>query len=264
MRKNKLSKRSVGITHIGPFRELKATALIKETGTMKRWNYDLSGKVDRTPRFSMGVASLSGGCKSTVYGDQEEKIREKSCIVAKGRMRVKWNGKEEILNRFDYLYVPPNSEYEIEDVGSEELVYIWMMAPSLAANVNPTENDREISVIRTLKLKPHQVFLPGNERSIYEVRLAQNYNFGLNVRPAGTFAPLHTHDPLDSDEGFVVMEGKLQITDTEGKSRVLEQFDFAYVPPFGGNLNRNIGSDTAYYIYAEAPAVEIKEVSLES
>lgn len=209
----------------------------------------------------MGVAELNPGSESTIYGESADYSSEKLCMVATGSLIFENDSHQTILETFDCVYVPPNTKYKIR-AASDKVFYIWVLADSdLASESSPENYNHGPRVIKTLReIQPKEVLDEKNRRTLYEIKLAKGFNFGIIRRATGTFAPMHTHDPPDSEEAFIALTGELQITDTIGSRFILKQFDSVYIPPFGGNLNKNIGTTDAWYAYAEAPATEIREI----
>lgn len=230
---------------------------------MKRWLFATRANLGFLPKVSIGVSSFSPGMKSTLYGTDEEKSREKACIVINGIMKLSYKGGgEKVLSYRDCAYIPPNVDYQIENAGYSELKLAWAMGPSLDSNLDsPNTGSSEPRVVRTLsEIVPIQVNLPGLERSIYRIDHPTTFRFALFTRRAHTYSPLHTHDPKDFEEGYIVLSGSLKLTDLNGHSNLLHEGDFAYVPPYGGNLNENVSDEEVHYLWCGAPAVSMREI----
>jgi quercetin dioxygenase-like cupin family protein len=245
--------------------------ITKEGGTLRRWLYATRANLGFIPRMAMGVSILSTGCVSILFGNDEERQMEKACIVISGIMKVSsQGGNEHTLAYRDCAHIPAGVDYEIENVGYSDLKVAWTMAPSfdsvresLSMRETP-DHEKELRVVRTLTdIKPVQVSLPGLERSIYKIDQPKNFRFALFTRKAHTYSPLHTHDPPDFEEGYVVLEGSLKLTDLNGTSNSLHEGDFAYVPPYGGNFNENVSDEEVHYLWSGAPAVSMKEVPVD-
>ncbi len=240
----------------------------KKTGTLRRWLYASKSNLGFVPRMAIGVSILSSGCISTLYGDDQEKQMEKACIVISGIMKISSGANQHTLSYRDCAYFPAGLDYEIENVGYSNLKIAWTMAPSFDSPTErlgiPNTQQQELKVVRTLtEIKPVQVNLPGLERSIYKFDHPKNFRFALFTRKAHTYSPLHTHDPPDFEEGYIVLQGSLKLTDLKGTSNELYEGDFAYVPPFGGNFNENVSDGEVQYAWSGAPAVSMKEVPVD-
>jgi glyoxylate utilization-related uncharacterized protein len=242
----------------------------KETGTLRRWLYATKANLGFVPRIAIGVSILSSGCVSTLYGNDEERHVEKACIVISGIMKISSpEENDHSLTYRDCAYIPAGLDYEIENVGYSDLKIAWTMAPSFdspkeALGSMKTHEQEELKVVRTLiDVKPVQITLPGLERSIYKIDHPKNFRFALFTRKAHTYSPLHTHDPPDFEEGYVVLQGSLKLTDLKGTSSMLREGDFAYVPPFSGNFNENVSNEEVHYLWSGAPAVSMREVPVD-
>ncbi|MGI0080439.1 MAG: cupin domain-containing protein, partial [Nitrososphaerales archaeon] len=240
----------------------------KKGRVLERYTYISKSNLGRVPKFSAGVSILSKNFASTLSGSKQEFAREKACIIASGKMSVKWNNKKESLGPNDCLYIPSHTEYEIANLGDDELSFAWTISPSFDENL-PKEVKREnskgeVRVIRTLKdVRPIVLAAKGMERSIYPISQTRGFHFALFLRGPSTYAPLHTHLPRDFEEAFIVLDGKLKVSGINGESFNLKQFDCAYVPPFGGNMNENTSSKTVMYLWMGSPPVNVKEIPVE-
>lgn len=234
-----------------------------DEGVMKRWLFATKANLGFAPRISMGVSSFSTGSRSTFYSDEEEIPREKACIVMNGIMKLSYKGGQgKVLSYRDCAYIPPNVDYEVENAGYSDLRVAWAIGPSLDSEVKPHPVGLdEPRVVRTLsEITPVKVTLRGLERSIYRIDYPTTFRFALFTRKAHTYSPLHTHDPKDFEEGYIVLSGSLKLTDQSGRSNLLHEGDFAYVPPYGGNLNENVSDDEVHYLWCGAPAVSMREI----
>jgi mannose-6-phosphate isomerase-like protein (cupin superfamily) len=77
---------------------------------------------------------------------------------------------------------------------------------------------------------------------------------GIIKRPPGSVAPLHKHDPSTLTEAFTVIDGRLLITDQDGRDVVLDPGDFMYIPERGMHQNKSIHVDETTYAFIENPA----------
>ncbi|MGI0085222.1 MAG: cupin domain-containing protein, partial [Nitrososphaerales archaeon] len=166
------------------------------------------------------------------------------------------------------LYIPSYTEYEIANLGDDELRCAWTISPSFDEKVTKEvkkENSKgEVRVIRTLEdVRPIVLAVKGMERSIYPISETRRFHFALFLRGPSTYAPLHTHFPQDFEEAFIVLDGKLKVSGINGESFNLGQFDCAYIPPFGGNMNENRSSETVRYLWMGSPPVNVKEIPVE-
>ena len=233
---------------------------------LTRWLFATRENLGFSPRMAVGVSKLETDCKSTLFGTVEENDREKACIVIKGIMKLSASGATgKILSYRDFAYIPPGLDYEVENVGYTDLDVAWVMSPSFESKPDSlTSGWGEPVVIRTLsEVEPVKVTIPGMERSIYRLDYAKSFRFALFTRKGHTYSPLHTHEPKDFEEGYVVLQGSLTLTDLNGSSKTLHEGDFAYVPPYGGNMNENVSDDEVHYMWCGAPAVSMKEIPVD-
>jgi mannose-6-phosphate isomerase-like protein (cupin superfamily) len=224
---------------------------------------DETSVMDEKPSFNLGVTVLRRGSASTMTGSKEEINREKFCMVMVGTIGVKQEGHLLSLGPFDCLYVPAGASCSMNETDNKEAVYFWVLAPPFSQNKgsNVTYPGRDAQVIRLSEVTPSVMFKqPPDQRTSYELMHGSNFIVGLVRRPPGAFGPLHTHDPPDCEEAYISIQGCLEITDIARVAHVLRPFDALYVPPYGGNSNRNIGEEDCVYAYVESPAIEVKEV----
>jgi glyoxylate utilization-related uncharacterized protein len=235
-----------------------------ENDLMRRWILIDEAGTGRKTRFNQGVTMLRNGVSTLIFGDDNEEPREKFCMVARGEMGVIHEGIAERLKPLDCLYAPAHSTYQINAAGTE-VTYLWVIAPSFSSNVDRSPHPSVLKprIIRASELEPTEIFedFP-DQRTTYHVLTGENFSFGFVKRPTKAHGFLHTHDPQDYEEAFISIQGSVEITDTTGVSHVLEPYDSAYVPPFGGNMNRNAGPEECIYAYVESPAVAVKEVAV--
>lgn len=244
----------------------KPTIIEGKNGTLRRWLYATKSNLNMVPRIAIGVSVFSSGCVSTIYGSDEEAKREKALIVMSGIMKVTSGDKSYSLYHRDCAYIPAGVNYQIENIGYSDLKIAWTIAPSF--DVNPVSEETshgELKVLRTFaESAPVSRLEPGLERTIYRLDFPKNFRFALFTRKAHTYSPLHTHDPPDFEEGYIVLQGSLKLTDLQGKSSSIREGDFAYVPPFGGNFNENVENEEVHYLWVGAPGVSMKEIPIES
>lgn len=250
--------------------EKQEPVVIEKRGkTLRRWLYATKANLGFVPRIALGVSILSSGCISTLSGSDEERGIERACIVISGIMKITSKSRDHTLSYRDCAYLPAGTDYEIENVGYSDLKIAWTAAPSFdsiaTSGSSKNQEQDDVKIIRTLtEVKPVQVNLPRLERSIYRIDYPRNFRFALFTRKAHTYSPMHTHDPPDFEEGYIVLQGSLKLTDLNGGSNVLKEGDFAYVPPFGGNFNENLSDDEVHYLWSGAPAVSMKEVPIDA
>jgi|SRR5579872_1536094 len=215
--------------------------------------------------FALGVTMIRNRVETLMSGreEKEELARERFCVIMRGAVRVKIGEIEHRLNTFDCLYAPIGTTYLIGEADGQEAIFFWVFAPPFSdpkSKVSPTE-EKNARIVRLQDVSPSVFFdVPPDRRTSYEMIRGANFSVGLVRRPSGAYGPLHIHDPPDSEEAYVAIQGTLQITGLTGVADVLQPFDGLYVPPFGGNSNRNIGHDECVYAYVEYPAVGIKEI----
>jgi mannose-6-phosphate isomerase-like protein (cupin superfamily) len=214
--------------------------------------------------FNLGITILKNRVEASMSGrEAEEQSRERFCVVMQGASKVKIGATEYRLNSLDCLYAPSGTSYSMGEADGNEAIFFWVLAPpfSVAKQEENIVSEKNAQIIRIQEVNPSVVLTePPDRRTSYEMIHGTNFNVGLVRRPSGAYGPLHTHDPPDCEEAYVSIQGVLQITDVTGVSKILQPFDSLYVPPYGGNSNRNIGSDECVYAYVEYPAIGVKEI----
>ena len=51
--------------------------------------------------------------------------------VLKGRARLKWGGSSVEIKEGDAVYLPAGNEYELENLGDEEAVIVYVLSPPI-------------------------------------------------------------------------------------------------------------------------------------
>lgn len=245
------------------FLETKFAHSITSSGsTYKIWRYTLPELLGRTPRFECGVSTLTSNGRCNLVTSKDSEINhERLFVVAKGSMDCTLEGsdlKTAQLESTDCLYLPPGASCTAENKGDTELVLGWASAKSDGSR------DESAQVIKTLKeVAPVKLEIKGLERSIYRIKQSKGFHFAIFTRGANTYSPLHTHEPKYFEEAFIVIKGKLWVTGLNDQTSALNEFDFAYVPPYGGNLNENKSNEPVTYAWIGAPPIDMKEIPVD-
>lgn len=237
------------------------TAPIASGSAFKLWKYTKED-LGQIPKFDCGVFALSPDSQSNLLVGLDlatERKLERLFVVARGSAICKHGETKIELENSDCVYLPPGADCTVENTGGTELVLGW--ASSFLAYDSQRES---VQVIKTLKeVTPVTLTIKGLEREIYRIKQTKGFHFAVFRRGAHTYSPLHTHDPPYFEEAFIVLGGKLWVTGLDGQTNGLSDFDFAYVPPYGGNLNENKSGEGVTYAWIGAPAVNMKEIPVE-
>jgi hypothetical protein len=246
---------------IKSFSTRSVTPIELENGSIRRWTFIDEAGTGRKTRFDLGVSTLKAGVETSILGDSREERLEKLCLVTRGEIDVIQGTRKDRLGPLDSLSAPPGSRYLIS-APEGEATFIWVTAPSLSGLIESRHSYVGTPrIVRARELKPTDASTePPNRFTTYPILRGANFIFGFVKRPSGAHGFLHTHDPQDCEEAFISVKGSVQINDTTGASHVLEPYDAVYVPPFGGNMNRNVGPDECIYAYVNSPAVDIKDI----
>lgn len=256
-KRNQIAVRAKYFTETAP-----TESLANADSTSKVWRYS-DQDLGQRPKFDCGILTISPYSEfslSTGVDQAVEKQLERLFVVARGSASCNYRGGSAVeVKNSDCVYLPQGTECTVESTG-EELVLAWASAldkTNLAAK-------EPVQVIKTLSdVTPVTLKIKGLERKIYRIKQTRGFHFAVFKRGAQTYSPLHTHEPPYFEEAFVVLGGKLWVTGLDGQTNELSDFDFAYVPPYGGNLNENRSDATVTYAWIGAPPVNMKEIPVD-
>ena len=240
--------------------------LFKEN--LRVWNYTNPNCLGHKTRFDCGILTLAPSNKTELTGftgKNNEISSERVLVLARGSVTVQESSSVEDvskINLYDCIYLPPGSSCLVENTSTVESVFAW--ASSTSEIRTQHSESKKAQIIKTLSdITPVTLTVKGLERAIYPIKQTKSFHFALFKRGANTYSPLHTHDPPDFEEAFIVLKGNLWVTDLKGTTHALDEFDFACVPPFGGNLNENKSDKEVSYIWIGAPPVNMKELPVD-
>jgi glyoxylate utilization-related uncharacterized protein len=227
------------------------------------WCYRLADCSGLSTNFSCGVTILPAHkCSNIdgVTGRLEDSSFERIAVLVKGSMSVHRTGidhRNEKLEQYSCVYLPSEQTCIIKNPGNEDAVLAWISSNSAISQGSKADS---IQIVRPFEeIEPVVLSIKGMERSIYRIKQTKNFHFAIFRRGSNTYSPLHTHDPPDFEEAFIVLDGKLWVTDLNGQTSLLNELDYAYVPPFGGNLNENRSGQEVKYLWIGFPPVNMKE-----
>ena len=231
--------------------------------TCKLWRY--TGKdLGPTPKFDCGIFTLSLNSRTSlpVSSGALDRRSEYLFVVARGSAKCNYEGGNTLLiEESDCIYFPPGTSCEIQNTGGVDLVLGWV---SSVLDKPDGSESKSVQVIKTLRdVTPVTLTIKGLERDIYRIKQTRGFHFAVFKRGAQTYSPLHTHEPPYFEEAFIVLRGKLWVTGLDGNTNALNDFDFAYVSPYGGNLNENRSNEGVTYAWIGAPPVNMKEIPVE-
>jgi oxalate decarboxylase/phosphoglucose isomerase-like protein (cupin superfamily) len=230
--------------------------------------YSVADGSARSTNISCGVTILPAHKRSNINGITgrlADSSFERIAVLAKGSMLVHWNGTDhwtEKMEQYSCVYLPSEQTCIIENLGNEDAVLAWTSSNSAISQESKADS---IKIVRPFEeIEPVVLSIKGFQRLIYRIKQTKNFHFAIFRRGANTYSPLHTHDPSDFEEAFIVLDGKLWVTDLNGQTSLLNGLDYAYVPPFGGNLNENRSGQEVKYLWIGFPPVNMKEKPVDS
>lgn len=239
------------LKYVRTFRDTK-THLNVDSGTVQHWCPITS---DETDAFDLGVCRFTSGSTGRIHPEMDKYEAEWDFVLmpSKGSIEITGESDSYPLSRFDFVYVPSGSNHRVRNTGKNEAWAIWAAVPSTI------ESPSSIQYVNTFEdievgtgADPEDIkkyWIPISEHSIG----VKDLEMGLIFRPPGTEVPYHQHDPLETKEAFVSIEGVMGVQGPEQYYKV-EEYDAMYVPPSGRHSNRNISHKELRYVFIETPA----------
>lgn len=239
--------------HVRTFQDLR-TNIVAENQVRQYWTII---EADRTESFDLGVARFTpdargtGHCPDGTPGDD----RDVAVIVSEGEMAIEiGDGQLRRMNQYDIAYVPADRSHRVRNVGERDAWLIWATVPPGTGNSpEPTVSSTFAEIDAGTGVDPDDIkryWIPFSQDHLG----IEHFEMGIIFRPPGTEVPLHRHDPPETKEAFVVLDGEMVVEGREGRTYQLSDYEGLYVPPDGQHSNRNVGSETLRYVFIETPA----------
>lgn len=249
--------------------------------SLNRWWLPLSEETTGHDYFDLGFGFVQPGERTTVYPPNTEYEfgeMETASIVLEGRMQVEHpNGTTEVLDERDCLFLPPETDCTIRNVGDEELRHGWIAAAPHEHNTLDLTDEQRANrpdgpeVIRTLEeIEPSFQSSPGHTKR-YWVAIspdtvgAKHFTFGYMTRPAGSKVPLHYHEhqPEITEGYMVVNDHDMLVGDGVNDPLRLSKYDTVFIPPYGQHYNKNVGDGWLDYLFVESPPRTAEQIEAE-
>jgi oxalate decarboxylase/phosphoglucose isomerase-like protein (cupin superfamily) len=212
---------------------------------------------DMSGFFELGVSRFTSGAIGEINPQTEEYDNSDLVIMPSVGSLDLYGGEDKVgtLNQYDFGFVPETSPHNIKNSSEEDVWAIWAAVPSCNDTVVPST----ITLVNTFEDVPVGTGEDPEDIKRYWVPISEeslgisHFTMGLIFRPPGTEVPYHQHDPPETKEAFVSLNGIMGVQGPDEYYK-LHEYDAMYVPQNGRHSNRNIGHQELRYVFIESPA----------
>ncbi|WP_193494236.1 cupin domain-containing protein [Haloferax gibbonsii] len=241
------------LSYVQTFKDTK-THLNVDSGTVQHW---CPITHEETGAFELGVCRFAPGSTGRIHPetDKYESGWDFVLMPSTGSLRIDAEGETQVLKQYDFAYLPDGNDHRIRNEGREESWAVWAAVPAK----DTTDGPSTMEYIDTFEDIEEGTGADPEDIKRYWIPIAAktigvpNLEMGLIFRPVGTEVPYHQHDPLETKEAFVSLEGTMGVKGPE-RYYELNEYDAMYVPPSGRHSNRNIAQRELRYVFIETPA----------
>lgn len=242
------------LEYVQTFRD--AETIIHTEGGISQYWQPISHAI--TGHFELGLARHTPGSAGPLTPEAAaatDSARALAGVVAEGQVSVSGErGAVHTLGRYDFVYVPSGDNPTLKNVGEEDAWVVWSSVP-----VGEDQHDATMRILNPFQDVESKVGAGEDDIKTYWIPIADDtvgasdFTMGLIRRPPGTEVPLHRHDPPETREAFIVLDGLMGVQGQEGNYYELDDYDTLYVPQHGQHSNRNVSSDPLWYVFIESP-----------